>query len=232
MSTDLSTQPASGLAPAAAAASGLGVIWCDFGGVLTPPLDEAIAQIVEASGIPWSVLMEAATRVAHDLDVTGLRPLELGLLSQAEWGARVEEALPSGTESQVDLGRWDEYWYRDRPLNTELLGELERLAKSGVRIGMLTNSVAEWEPHRARMLTGVDVFEAWVRSHEIGLAKPDSLIFDYADKQLAPLGAGVVLIDDISANCSAAQAHGWTSVHHVSTASTIAQLRELMANSR
>lgn len=222
MLPDLTAQPAP--------ASGLGVIWCDFGGVLTPPLDEAIAQVVGASGLQWSVLMEAATRVAHDLDVTGLRPLELGLISQAEWGARLEKALPVGIASRVDLGRWDEYWYRDRPLNRELLSELSRLADAGVRIGMLTNSVAEWEPHRARMLAGVDVFETTVRSHEIGLAKPDARIFDHADEQLPSLGAGVVLIDDIAANCSAARAHGWSSIHHVSTAATIAELRTLMAN--
>lgn len=221
MSPKPATQPA--------AASSLGVVWCDFGGVLTPPLDEAIAQIVAASGIPWSVLMEAATRVANDLDVTGLRPLELGMISQAEWGARLEEALPRGTTSKVDLGRWDEYWYRDRPLNRVLLRELERLAGVGVRIGMLTNSVAEWEPHRAKMLDGVDVFESWVRSHEIGLAKPESRIFDFADGQLPPSDSGVVLIDDVAANCVAARAHGWSSIHHVSTKSTIAELRALMA---
>ncbi|WP_219949230.1 HAD-IA family hydrolase [Salinibacterium sp. M195] len=218
----------SDFAPAPAPAVGLGVIWCDFGGVLTPPLDEAIAQVVAASGVPWSVLMEAATRVAHDLDVTGLRPLELGLISQAEWGALLEKALPIGTVSQVDLGRWDEYWYRDRPLNTELLGELHRLTDAGVRVGMLTNSVAEWEPHRAKMLAGVDVFEAWVRSHEIGLAKPDPRIFAHADEKLSPSGSVVVLIDDIAANCLAARAHGWTSIHHVSTKSTIAELHALL----
>jgi putative hydrolase of the HAD superfamily len=205
----------------------LDIVWCDFGGVLTPHLDEAINHIVEASGIPWSALMAAASRVAADLGVSGLGPLELGLISQAEWGARVELALPLDAVSQVDLGRWDEFWYRDRPVNTELLAELVRLADAGVRIGMLTNSVAEWEPHRARMLAGVEVFDAYVRSHEIGLAKPDPRIFEHADARLRPGGGRVVLIDDLAANCAAATAHGWTGMHHVSTGATIAALRAL-----
>ena len=75
-------------------ATGIDIIWCDFGGVLTPHLDEAIGHIVEASGVPWPILMDAAALVAGNLGLTGLAPLELGLLSQAEWGARVADELP------------------------------------------------------------------------------------------------------------------------------------------
>ncbi|PRY65432.1 putative hydrolase of the HAD superfamily [Glaciihabitans tibetensis] len=207
----------------------LDVVWCDFGGVLTPHLDEAIGHVVEASGVPWPVLMAAAGEVARELGVTGLGPLELGLLSQQEWGARVAHALPPEQKSRVDLGRWDEYWYRDRPVNVELLEMLGELAATGVRIGMLTNSVAEWEPHRGRMLAGVTVFDAYVRSHEIGIAKPDPRIYAHADTVLAPSGGRVVLIDDLTANCEAAEANGWSSVHHVSTVDTVARLRAFAA---
>jgi putative hydrolase of the HAD superfamily len=207
----------------------LAVVWCDFGGVLTPHLDEAIGHVVDASGVPWSVLMAAAGRVAADLGVTGLGPLELGLLSQQEWGDRVAAALPPEHSSLIDLGRWDEYWYRDRPVNTELLEVLAEIAADGVRIGMLTNSVAEWEPHRARMLAGVTVFDAYVRSHQIGIAKPDPRIYERADLALPSRGGPVVLIDDLAANCNAAVANGWAAIHHVSTARTVARLRELAA---
>ena len=207
----------------------LEVVWCDFGGVLTPHLDEAIDQVVEASGVPWRVLVAAADEVAHELGATGLGPLELGLLSQAEWGARVTRALPSEHESRVDLGRWDEFWYRDRPVNVELLDVLGEIAAGGVRIGMLTNSVAEWEPHRARMLAGASFFDAYVRSHEIGIAKPDPRIYAHADAALPAAHGRVVLIDDLTSNCAAAEANGWLGIHHTSTATTIARLRELTA---
>jgi putative hydrolase of the HAD superfamily len=206
----------------------LEVIWCDFGGVLTPHLDDAINHIVTASGVPWPVLMTAAGEVARELGVTGLGPLELGMISQAQWGARVERALPPGRQSLVDLGRWDEYWYRDRPVNAELLDVLGDIAASGVRIGMLTNSVAEWEQHRARMLAGYPAFDSYVRSHEIGLAKPDPRIYAWADRLLPRHGGQAVFIDDLAANCVAAETHGWLSIHHVSTEATIARLRALI----
>jgi putative hydrolase of the HAD superfamily len=203
------------------------VLWCDFGGVLTPHLDEAIAHIVQASGVPWTVLMTAAGAVAAEMGLTGFGPLELGLLTQAEWGSHVARALPPEHPTQVDLGRWDEYWYRDRPVNVELMDVLAELAAGGMRIGMLTNSVAEWEPHRARMLSGTSVFDAYVRSHEIGLAKPDARIYTHADTMLPANGGTVAFIDDLLPNCVAAEAHGWLGIHHLHTDDTVARLRRL-----
>lgn len=204
------------------------VVWCDFGGVLTPALGNAMNEVADASGVAWSDLWTAAQTVAAGLGLSGLQPLELGLLSQAEWGTRVSAALPTGMVSAVDLGLWGDYWYRNRPVNTELLAELSRIAASGVAVGMLTNSVLEWEPHRAVMLTGVTLFTGFVRSHEIGLAKPDVRIFEHADRVLSPGAGRAVLIDDLAENCDAATAHGWVGLHHVDTTGTIARLRELI----
>jgi putative hydrolase of the HAD superfamily len=201
------------------------VVWCDFGGVLTPPIDEAIEAIVAASGIPWLELRAAADAVAARLGLRGLEPLELGLMSQADWGARLADELAPRLVPRVDLGRWGDYWYAGREVNSELLGELRRLAERGARIGLLTNSVLEWEPHRARMLDGLTPFAAEVRSHELGIAKPDPRIFAHADTILPPGGARVVFIDDLERNCAAAELHGWSAVHHVQTRTTLAALR-------
>jgi len=149
------------------------VLWCDFGGVLTPPIAEAIAAIVDASEVSWPELRLAADAVAGEIGLRGLEPLELGRLTQAEWGARVTARLPAGWTPAIELGDWGDYWYGDRAANAELLHELKRIAATGVQVGLLTNSVLEWQPHRARMLAGFMPFTAEVRSHELGLAKPD-----------------------------------------------------------
>lgn len=204
------------------------VVWCDFGGVLTPKLGNAMHEVSAASGVDWSDLWAAAGVVARELGLSGLEPLELGRLTQAEWGARVSAALPAGTVSAVDLGLWGDYWYRNRPVNTALIAELERISATGVAVGMLTNSVLEWEPHRAVMLAGVTIFDAHVRSHEIDLAKPDARIYAYADSLLSPNGGRAVLIDDLAPNCAAADEHGWIGLHHLDTDDTIARLRDLI----
>ncbi|NUP74162.1 MAG: HAD family phosphatase [Sinomonas sp.] len=204
------------------------VIWCDFGGVLTPPVDEAARAVALAAGIPWEVLWGAAQRVAEELGLTGLQPLELGLISQREWGSRLAARLPRGCEPRVDLGNWGDYWYQDRPVDQDLLDELELLKAWGTRLGMLTNSVSEWEEHRQRLLGDrAAIFEAFVRSHEIGVAKPDPRIFAYAEAWMRPGDAPPLLIDDSLENCAAASRAGWMSHHHRDREETIARLRSL-----
>ncbi|MBE1876653.1 HAD family hydrolase [Myceligenerans pegani] len=204
------------------------VLWCDFGGVLTPPVTDAAARVAAASGVPWPELARAADRVAGELGLRGrLAPLELGILSQREWAGRLTTHLT--TVPRADLGRWDELWYADRPLDRAVVAELCRLSSRGIRIGLLTNSVAEWEPHRTRMLTGIDVFDAVVRSHEIGLAKPDPAIYRHADTILpAPAHTRTMLVDDDRDNCTAAVGHGWLALRHRTAVTTVTRLRDLV----
>ncbi|MFG1951555.1 HAD-IA family hydrolase [Micromonospora sp. NPDC048830] len=201
------------------------VIWCDFGGVLTPPISTAVDSIVAASGIPWAVLATAAETVAADEGLQGFAPLELGRLSQAEWGRRVTAALPPDVQPRIDLGDWGTYWYSGRELNGVLVEELRRLRHRGLRIGLLTNSVLEWERHRERMLAAVDVFTHVLRSHELGIAKPDPRVFEHAARVLET-GGETLLIDDSPQNCRAAEAYGWTVIEHHDNVSTIAELRQ------
>lgn len=219
--------PGMGFSRVRDSAEPVGVLWCDFGGVLTPPVRDAAERVSAASGVPWPELAAAAEQVATDLGLHGLGPLELGTLTQREWADRLTARLM--TTPDIDLGRWDEYWYADRPLDQVLVDELRRIAERGVQVGLLTNSVAEWERHRTRMLAGVDVFTAAVRSHETGLAKPDPAMYRHADTVL-PVTAGTraLLIDDQTDNCAAAERHGWLAIRHLSTTATIAKLRQIV----
>ncbi|WP_336853619.1 hypothetical protein [Sinomonas albida] len=202
------------------------VIWCDFGGVLTPPIAEAARSVALAAGVPWDLLWAAAQRVAEDLGLVGLQPLELGVLSQREWGSRLEARLPLECKPRIDLGSWGDYWYRDRPVDGDLLTELGKLKVCGTRIGMLTNSVLEWEPHRQRLLGDHSrIFEPVVRSHEIGIAKPDPRIFAHADAQTHSGATPPLLIDDSAENCAAAFSAGWMVHHHRDREETLALLR-------
>lgn len=208
----------------------IGVIWCDFGGVLTPPIQEAMASIEAASGVPWTELSAAASAVAEARGMTGLQPLELGVMTQREWGESLCSRLAPDHVSRVDLGEWGEHWYRGRVVNAALLDELERLRGEGVRVGLLTNSVREWEPHRERMLAGRTRFEAIIRSHEVGMAKPDPRIFAHCERTLLAAEDEVtVLIDDSPVNCNAAADHGWNVILHADTTTTISRLRTLNA---
>jgi putative hydrolase of the HAD superfamily len=200
------------------------VVWCDFGGVLTPPIAEAFARVVGAAGIPEAALLAAIGQVAGDLGMRSLEPLERGVLAQAEWGRRVAAALAPRWYPRVDLGRFGDYWYAGRTLNRPIYDRLVRLKRAGVRVGLLTNSVLEWEPHRRAMLPDDDVFEARINSHEVGVGKPDPRIYALAESALGAPAHRLLLIDDLTVNCAAARDRGWAAVQHQDNASTLGEL--------
>lgn len=206
----------------------ISVVWCDYGGVMTPPVSDAIGRVEAATGLAWSEIAAASDRVAARWQLKGLGPLERGLVSEAEWARLVTEELPADRPPAVDLATFSEHWNTGRVAEGALLDALDRIRDRGVRVGMLTNSVAEWEPYRRELLRGRRDFDAALRSHETGLAKPDPAIFALADELLPPGDGGVVLIDDSEANCAAARAHGWDAIHHRDAASTVQALLRLI----
>ncbi|MGC0417178.1 HAD family hydrolase [Embleya sp. AB8] len=216
------------------------VVWSDFGGVLTSPLDEALARVLAAAEVPAEAFLDAVRRVALDLApstgcTAAFEAMERGRVSQAEWGRRVTAALgPAGTP-RIDLGRFGDYWYEGRRIDTRLLGHLEVLKQRGLRIGLLTNSVLEWEPHRQALLHEAaphlfpGLFDTVIASHVCGLSKPDPQIYALAETTAGVRADRCVLIDDVPANCTAARERGWRAIEHVSTEATIAALDSLLA---
>lgn len=205
------------------------VLYCDFGGVLTPPVADAFHAVARAAAVAPALLRTAIAQVSADLGLgKSTEPLELGVLSQRDWGLKVTAVLGPDAVPQVPLSDFGDYWYAGREINTPLLERLRSLRARGLRVGMLTNSVAEWEPHRARML-GADseLFEVRVNSHELGVRKPDPKIFELAEQAMSALPADCLLIDDLAVNCDAARARGWSAIEHQSTVDTLGRLDSL-----
>jgi putative hydrolase of the HAD superfamily len=204
---------------------GVTAVWCDFGGVLTSSVSEATAGVIRATGIPEDVLIAAFNVVAAEFGLTMIEPLELGLLSQPEWGARVAAVLAPDWTSRIDLGILGHYLYAERTAEPALLEELARLRSLGIHVGMLTNTVREWEPLRRTLLPAAkDVFERQIASYEVGLRKPDRAIFELAERAFGQRGERCLLVDDSKVNCAAALGLGWTVIRHRSAAATIAAL--------
>ncbi|KAA2261538.1 HAD family phosphatase [Solihabitans fulvus] len=200
-------------------------MWTDFGGVLTPPIDDALDRVADAAGIPAAELYGAMLRIAppgHDV----LEQLELGQVSQAAWGRELTRELAPDWVPRIDLGRFGDHWYADRPFNTALFDGLLAAKRAGFGLGLLTNSVLEWEPHRRAMISDHGEFDLVIRSHEVGLRKPDPEIYRLAERSFGVKPARCLLIDDLAANCAAAQERGWRAILHRDTATTLAEVEE------
>nr|WP_230202881.1 HAD-IA family hydrolase [Parafrankia discariae] len=211
--------------PAGAGREPVRAVWCDYGGVLSSSIAGSLAQVAGAAGVPTSELRGAIRRVAASFGATLIEPLELGVLSQHEWGLRVTAELAPAWTPRIDLTRFGDHWYAGRTVNTALFELLDRVRASGVRVGMLTNSVREWEPHRRALAPAVDPFEETVNSFEVGLRKPDPAIFELAESRFGTPPRACLLIDDLAVNCAAAQARGWRVIEHTELETTLARLR-------
>ncbi len=197
-------------------------MWTDFGGVLTPSVEEDLARVARAAGLAVPELLGAMERVAGSRGL--LEALELNLMTQREWGHRVSEELKPRA-SRIDLGELGAHWHAGREFNRPLYDGLVKL-KQHRPLGLLTNTIAEWQPHRAAMIPDDVVFDHTLNSHEVGVRKPDPEIYELAERAFGPTAH--LLIDDQEANCAAAEERGWTAIRHVDTASTLDRLRDVL----
>lgn len=205
------------------------MVWTDFGGVLTPPLSESLNRVAAAAGVSPAVLSAAVHGVTDERGGPLLHQLELGRITERAWGERVAAELArAGTPSRIDLGEFGRHWYAGRALNQPLLAGLLGLRAHGVPVGLLTNSVREWQPHRAALLPAPDLFHPVVQSHEVGLRKPDPAVYRWAERAAGVAPGECLLIDDLAGNCAAARARGWRVIEHRDTAATLRALAGLL----
>lgn len=192
--------------------SAVRAVWCDFGGVLTPPIADTFVEFCTRAGVPVEPVLEAMIAVAEDLGVPLMAPLDLAMLTEAEWGRRVADHVAGSSGVRHDFARFSEEWFRDRPTNQGMVDYLRDLRGRGYLVGMLTNNVREWEPHWRAMLPVEEIFDDVVNSCEVGVRKPDAAIFELAERRFGLDPHECVLIDDLEENSAGALDRGWQAV--------------------
>jgi putative hydrolase of the HAD superfamily len=115
-------------------------------------------------------------------------------------------------------------------LNTVLIDEIRRLKKT-YKIGLLSNIGRGWihEFFDAHQLH--DLFDEVVLSGEEGITKPHPRIFELMCERLELEPEECIMIDDIEANCSGADAVGMRSVHFRTNEQCLHDLHKLLASS-
>jgi putative hydrolase of the HAD superfamily len=198
---------------------------CDFGGVLTSPLSEAIGSYAERSGISFEEIGEAMARIAERDGGHPLFELEKGHLSEADFMSRVEEELGK------PLGRLSSYFESLRR-NEPMIDYVREVRTRGVRTALLTNNVREWgRGWRAKLPDIDELFEVVVDSSAVGMRKPEPEIYELT---LNRLGGGVdanacVFVDDTDINCDTARRLGMRAVLFEDTEQAIAELEAALS---
>ena len=82
------------------------------------------------------------------------------------------------------------------------------LRQAGLRLGVLTNNVAEFRGLWRAMLPFDELFDDIVDSHEVGLRKPNPAIYQLALERLGVDAGRCAFLDDVPSNVAAADGVG------------------------
>ncbi|MCX6469341.1 MAG: HAD family phosphatase [Corynebacteriales bacterium] len=207
-------------------------VWFDFGGVLSPPLDELFERYEQNTGIPVAVLQRAIATVGAQYGLPPLAPIELALLDERSWVGRLHDAIRTErpdldlSRSETDFGR---QWFAGHRVNSGVRDLALELIGNGVRVGILSNNVVEWEPYWRPMVGLDDVVTDLVDSCRVGVRKPDPEIFTLAARRNDVDPRDCILVDDLAENCRSAVDTGWTAIRFVDTASAVEAVRTAVA---
>jgi epoxide hydrolase-like predicted phosphatase len=202
------------------------VLICDFGGVLTSPIQEGFLAYQEESGVSLEQLGTALGRAAEEHGEHPLFALERGEITEVEFAARVQAHLEDGFDP-IRLRAL--YFERLRP-NAKMIQYVRELRGRGVRAALLTNNVREWEPlWRAKLPEIDELFELVVDSAFVGLRKPDAAIYSLTLERLGGVPPErCVFVDDLDVNCDAARALGMAAVRFESAEQAIPRIESAL----
>ncbi|NYI04900.1 HAD family hydrolase [Allostreptomyces psammosilenae] len=203
-------------------------VWTDFGGVLTSSNDETTVAFCQRVGLRPDQWLDAVTKVTRTYGTTDpMEPLDTPMVSELDWARQVEQVLARDHGVEIDLGDPGEYWFTDRPVNTEWLQALRALRAEGVFVGLLSNMVPTWDRHWRRMVPPEGLFEGLVLSYEVGCRKPSKEIFEVAAGVAQVPPEQCLLVDDLARNCAGAEGAGWRAVEFTTAAEAIPQVAAL-----
>jgi putative hydrolase of the HAD superfamily len=204
------------------------VLICDFGGVLTTPLQEGFLAYQEESGVSLEELGKAMGRAREEHGEHPLFVLERGEITEAEFRERIERHLEDG----FDLARLRTLYFERLDPNRAMIDFVRDVRARGVRAALLTNNVREWEPLWRSKLPEIDeLFEVIVDSAFVGLRKPDPAIFELTLERLGGVTPErCVFVDDLELNCDAARELGMAAVRFEHADQAIPEIETFLRN--
>jgi putative hydrolase of the HAD superfamily len=197
----------------------------DYGGVLTTPLRVSTPLWLAADGItPDSFAATMREWLGRDAAAgSPVHRLETGELSGPEFERLFAARLVTEDGTPVVpaglLGRL----FAGMAVDEAMLALVGDLRAAGVLVGLLSNSWANHYPDELLAL-----FDAVVISGDVGLRKPDPVIYGLVLDKLAVPAARSVFVDDAPVNVAAAEKLGMRGVRHTDADTTRAALTELL----
>jgi len=195
----------------------------DFGGVLTTPLQDAMAVFADSQGIELQDLVRVALGLYTGTEDRLVHDFETGAISEEDFAkgfaARLQEA--SGVRVSPE-GLVQRMFAVD--LEEDMLLAVGAVKAAGFKTALLSNSWGSSLYPRARLAV---LFDALVISGEVGMRKPDPDIYVLALERIQVEPHRSVFVDDHPGHLAAARELGMLTILHRSPEETIAELESV-----
>lgn len=197
----------------------------DFGGVLTTPLQDAMARFAESIGIELQDLVRVTLKAYAGEDDDLVVGLETGRIPEDEFAVAFARRLSEVTPRLVDPTSVVHDLFAGMELEESMVDVVGKVHAAGVKTALLSNSWSMTHYPRARF---ADIFDVMVISGEVGLRKPDRAIYDLALERLGLPAEECVFVDDHPGHLKTALDLGMTTVLHRTPKQTIEELEGLL----
>jgi len=196
----------------------------DFGGVLTSPLLESFAGLMQSSGISLESVGKAMATIAERNGSNPLFELETGRVTEAAFFDAISEQLSAESGSHVSLDGFGERYFQQLTPNEPMIEYMRELRGRGHKMAICTNNIREWEAHWRAMLPVDEIFDVVVDSAFVGSRKPEPRIYEITLERLGATPDQAVFVDDVEVNCEGARQLGITAIRFRSTEQAIEQI--------
>lgn len=203
----------------------IAAVVCDFGGVLTSPLEGSFQAFADHSGIPLAALGSAMAALHARDGLHPLHELECGRVSEARFMDDLATEIARQLEREIAMDDFTERYFAGLSPNEPMIALMAALRGDGYRMALLTNNVREWEPRWRAMAPVGEIFELVVDSAFVGMRKPEPEIYELTVRRLGVPAAQCLFVDDVEDNCVAARAAGMTAVVYRDGEQAIAEIR-------
>jgi putative hydrolase of the HAD superfamily len=197
----------------------------DYGGVLTTPLRVSTPLWLTADRItPDSFAVTMREWLGRDAAAgSPVHRLETGELSGPEFERVFAARLVTEDGTPVVASGLLRRLFAGMAVDEAMMALVRDLRAAGLLVGLLSNSWANTYPDELLAL-----FDAVVISGEVGLRKPDPVIYGLLLDKLAVPAARSVFVDDAPVNVAAARALGMHGIRHTDADTTRAALTDLI----
>lgn len=169
------------------------------------PDPAAFAEMARAAGVEPERFADAYWQLRDAYDRGELSGSAYWLAVGRSVGARIDPELTAALVDR-DIALWAR-------VDDAMVAWVNGVAESGVRVGLLSNMVAEIGSYLRDTMRLFQSFASVTYSYEVRVAKPDPRIYQHALASLHAAPHEVLFLDDRAANVAAARRLGMH-VHH------------------